>query len=194
MQINHRHLKAILKLSSNDETRWLLNGVNIEPVKNGNLVVATDGRRLGVLFVAGEPVKQSFVLPKWVMEFVPYRIQELSIELVSPKEGTIKTAGHNPMPTMTFEPIEGIYPKWRQVVPKTPFAPANINVFANVLEPFITCSKVISPASPSLYFRSPGDEIGPICVFTSSPDFFGIIMPIRKYGDPKTIPAWITES
>lgn len=193
MKINHRQLRAILNLSSNDETRYVLNGVNIEPVKNGNLVVATDGKRLGVLFVPGQPEAKSFILPKWVMEFVPARIKELDIRMISANKGEINTTGH-PMPTMTFDPIEGDFPKWRMVIPKVPFASVNINVFASVLEPFITCAKVLSPASPTLYLRTVGEESMPICVFTSNPLFFGIIMPIREYGDPKTIPDWITES
>lgn len=178
-----------MALTSLDETRFLLNGLNIEPVKDGNLLVATDGRRLGVLFQPGEPIKQSFILPRWIMDFIPLKgaAKDLELELVSSKEIMIKG---EQMPLMSIEPIEGDYPKWRQVVPSTPFAPANINLSALVLEPFIACAKVLCPQSPTLYFRQNGDEIGAISVFIGNPNFYGVIMPVREEGSTKQIPDW----
>lgn len=193
MKINHRHLKAVMSLASNDETRFLLNGVNIEPVKDGNLLVATDGRRLGVLFMPGTPITESFVLPKTFLKFIPTGagIKEFGVELVHTREATREIHITSPgMPRMIIDPIEGVYPKWRQVVPTGPFSPANINVSALILEPFLDCAKILSPSSPHLHFRQGGDDIGAISVFINNPLFFGVIMPIREEGSTKQIPDW----
>lgn len=191
MKINHKYLRAMLAIASNDECRFVLNGVSVEPVKDGNLVVATDGRRLAVYFCYGVPEPKPFIIPKWVMEFVPARIQQLEITV---KDYQGKIVGIHPyrMPTINFEPIQGDYPKWRQVVPKGEFKPVHVNVNAKILEPFLNCAKAFCPGTPTLYFRGCGSELEGISVFIPNDAFYGIIMPMRKEGKEPVVPAWAT--
>lgn len=190
MKINHKYLRAILAMASDDELRYALNGVHIEPVKDGNLVVATDGRRLAVYFCYGVAEPAPFILPKWVMAFVPAMIQQLEIT-VKGKEGKINAIHPYKMPTILFEPIEGTYPKWRQVVPKGEFKPTHVTLDARILEPFLTCAKVFSPEFPALYLRGTGNEFETISVFIKNDAFYGIVMPMYKADmqNPK-LPAW----
>jgi len=112
---------------SSDETRYNLNGVFFEPVAGAIRLVATDGHRLSM---ADAPVEGDFKLKKGVI--LPRKgILELRKLLAEAVEGPEdKPAGElgfvensaifrRPGVVLVMRLIEGAFPDYRQVIPKT---------------------------------------------------------------------------
>jgi len=193
MNIRRDDLEIISKFASNDENRNAINGIRIEPIPGkGVLLVATNGRSLGVLLIEDAAVteKAPITFPLWVLEFIPRKIKFLQLIFPTGKDTRVTIIGKN-MPDMTAEVIEKTYPKWRIVIPTAPFIPCNINVSGKVLQPFLDAAKILC-ASEALSFRT-SDELSPISVFTDNPNFYGVIMPMRYTGIDKTIPDWVKQ-
>ncbi|OGQ56816.1 MAG: DNA polymerase III subunit beta [Deltaproteobacteria bacterium RIFCSPLOWO2_02_FULL_50_16] len=108
---------------SSDETRYALNGVYIEKLKeeNGLRMVATDGHRLSYV---DRKIGREFLLKKGVI--IPKKgIQELK-KLISEGEGDFELAldeknmmARRGTTTVLARLIEGQYPEYQQVIPTT---------------------------------------------------------------------------
>lgn len=191
MKVNNRHLKALKAIASQDETRWVINGVHFEPCKGGYLMVATDGRKFAVMFEeTKEELPQAFTLAARDIDFLRARVLFLEI---SHSNGKITIDGWKPdyMPSVRCDAIEGDYPKWRQVIPTAAFEPFDFCFDGCVFQPFIDLTRAVCPASRAIYLRTHGDSLGQISVFNENPNFYGVLMPMRDGGGEKTIPKWL---
>jgi DNA polymerase-3 subunit beta len=109
-------LATIAKCASNDETRYVLNGIFFTPEDGGRLV-ATDGRRMA--YAPAEVPPAPFILPNPSVSVLMHpgftsvdahvRMQKLEeTEWIS-----IRSGNHHLMSKL----IEGKYPNYRQVIP-----------------------------------------------------------------------------
>jgi DNA polymerase-3 subunit beta len=111
---------------STDETRYNLNGVYFEPSAEALRLVATDGHRLSLV---ERPASGAFGLKKGVI--LPKKgLQELRKLLGEAAEGGADTGGtklgfvensavvRRPGVTLSMRLIEGLFPDYRQVIPK----------------------------------------------------------------------------
>jgi DNA polymerase-3 subunit beta len=111
---------------STDETRYNLNGVYFEPSAEALRLVATDGHRLSLV---ERPAAGAFGLKKGVI--LPKKgLQELRKLLAEAAEGGADTGGtklgfvensavvRRPGVTLSMRLIEGLFPDYRQVIPK----------------------------------------------------------------------------
>ncbi len=112
---------------STDETRYNLNGVFFEPSADALRLVATDGHRLALVErqVGGTfGLKRGVILPK-------KGLQELRKLLAEAAEAGAEAGGetklgfvensaivHRPGVTLSMRLIEGLFPDYRQVIPK----------------------------------------------------------------------------
>jgi DNA polymerase-3 subunit beta len=103
---------------SNDETRYVLNGVYLNFKTDKLTVVATDGRRLALIEHDAEVPKGAeceFILPtKAVAELQHLLADKGNVKLAVGENQLIADLG---MTTLVSKLIEGTYPNFRQVVP-----------------------------------------------------------------------------
>ncbi len=106
---------------SSDETRYNLNGVFFEPTPGALRAVATDGHRLSL---AERPISGDFHVRKGVI--LPRKgLVEMKKLLSEPSEGETKLGFvensavlQQPKVKLVMRLIEGVFPDYRQVIPK----------------------------------------------------------------------------
>jgi DNA polymerase-3 subunit beta len=114
---------------STDETRYNLNGVFFEPSADLLRLVATDGHRLSLVerqVGASFGLKRGVILPKKGLQELRKLLQEIVehhlVEGQSPetKLGFVENSAIFRRPGVTFSMrlIEGLFPDYRQVIPK----------------------------------------------------------------------------
>ncbi len=111
---------------STDETRYNLNGVLFEPSGDALRLVATDGHRLSLVerpVGAAFGLKRGVILPKKGLQ----ELRKLLAEAADAGEGKTETKlgfvensaiVHRPGVTLSMRLIEGLFPDYRQVIPK----------------------------------------------------------------------------
>lgn len=200
--IDRNELLAIQSLASVDESRFILNGVNIEVSADALTVVATDGRKLGVLnsksfgAVAFEPMddgtartSHSFIVNCDALKMLKPAKGMKSVELtVSDSEVWFYNGSHK----VATNIIDGAYPKWKQLIPTAPMAPCELSFNADFLIQFYNCAKLLAPKEvPHVQVVGHGDKHSVYSVFLPSPNFYGLVMPVRKesYAIPEFLKA-----
>ena len=199
LTINARALKAAAICASTEETRFYLNGVNIETDAAGHTLTATDGHRLIAIHHAHAPEAaaecQSFILPL-------HMIAKLKIGKRAPDFATLtyddgKLALSFDGLTIAGEAIQGTFPAARRVAygafhnedsgKVAQFNPAYIGDFGKIAE-------VLTGAKPKSLTVLPNGlnpalvDFGPL----DGVEAFGVLMPVRT--SPSTLlgpmPAW----
>lgn len=202
LTINARALKAAAICASTEETRFYLNGVNIETDAAGHTLTATDGHRLIAIHHAHAPEAAaecpSFILPL-------HMIAKLKIGKRAPDFATLtyddgKLALSFDGLTIAGEAIQGTFPATRRVAygafhnedagKPASFNPAYIGDFGKIAE-VLTGTKpkaiqiITNGDSPALV-----DFIG--SKDASGVEGFGVLMPCRM-ADSELLgpmPAW----
>jgi len=202
LEVFFDQIRDLSVLSSEDETRQILNGVFVDIAPAGEvLFVATDGRRLGVinpgLVVSPAPEKRTgFVIPRELIEVIPECGLKAILEYGSETQRIrISVAGGL---SFSGRAHEGNYPNWREVLPPPPYVQAGkIVCDYNLLEGFVSaCGKSMHGWSGIALYRNVPTQSGedyraPIVVATSNPDFFGILMPMKSLDGDGNLPPKI---
>jgi len=200
--INLRALKAVSIAAGTEETRYYLNGVNLEHSDAGLVMVATDGHRAIVLrqdwqeLAPKETPFPSVIVPlAFINKIKLHKLNDVA-EMTLGDNGaiSIKYVGE----TMGTNAIAGTFPTWRHIVPtaKVPGAIGHYNCAyvsdfhkaGKLLDKGARCPVILhdggNPALVTFYF---GEGQG----FET----FGILMPIRTPDDyVKPAPAWVSDS
>lgn len=203
-QIRWAAIKAAELIASHDQTRFILNGVQIEIVSDGEAVLAsTDGRRLFACKENIEIIEQdgeflgSFVIPRELIAFS--KIASLTKGI---KQATISVDGRRvtiscPRTGMSFagNDLKGKYPEWRKVIP-TGDLNDRIQMCVNprYLADFYKCFAVLTEdKNPCLKFsQHDGNELNPfIITCQKEAGAFGVLMPMRESQTVKPkLPEW----
>jgi|GEM_PF-3895726 len=204
--IELKALKALALLASKDETRYVLNGVAVSREGGSIFVVATDGRRLGVIrciatdeheFTETRPL----IIPLDLIKRAPKPI--VGHEVTISSDGKLITIT-NHIDTVVGKGIEGNYPNWKHVIPDGPVcAPRRIAFNPEQMRGFFDVGKVLVGYKTSFLL----EQIAPTDNqnhegFWSSPfilrisglnEFFGILMPLStSREDIEFIPGWVS--
>ena len=107
--------RTLLPFASTDETRYVLNGVAIDVDKTGTHMVATDGKRLAAFSTAAMPVPATVILPH--SKFLSWTQLGAENRIGVSKEGMFRLVS-GPW-SYTTKLIDGQFPNWRQVVPRS---------------------------------------------------------------------------
>lgn len=202
---------------SEEETRYYLNGVYVEPHADGGArLVATDGRKMVMIRDPGGIVKNGtgiVRLKKWFRKGIARRLSHKGYlkvviygqrcALMSFKDKSLSDdqmryafeAVRHPNGNLIAiqeedSLIDGAYPDYRKAIPKTLDANAVIGLFdASLLECVV---KALAPTEHGVatHITWAGDK-SPMLVRVSNPeiDGFGLIMPMR--GERiTTLPGW----
>ncbi len=128
--VSPRELLAMIELTSfavsTDETRYNLNGVYFEPAAGELRLVATDGHRLSLARRAIDSdfgIKKGIILPKKGLAELRKLLQESlegAEENPDVKLGFVESSAvvARPKVTLVMRLIEGVFPDYRQVIPK----------------------------------------------------------------------------
>lgn len=184
-------VEAMRTLAGTDETRYAICGVFFEITKDSVVLVATDGRKMGIMKslasnIQLESEKLEITAPCVMISRLP-KTKDGEV-IVSVNE--TKVHFENKYGEVCEKLIEANYPNWRQVVPKGDFAPSRTTLSSRFVTDFEKCAKKLCPRCATVTLMPHGDELLPVSVFIGNhKDFYGIIMPARA--EQNTIPEWI---
>jgi hypothetical protein len=204
--IQKNDLLAMRELQGYDETRTGIFGVNFEVNKEQVIMVATNGRLLGVLkpFIGGDldvddPVSftVNYPLVRSITGFGGGKEKErISISLL--KDGMVEFLG-NDKTKIRCPAIQGLFPKWRGLIPKEQSVPAKFDMSFHYLGQFYKAAKLFTgDKTPNLTMRAHQSKIGentcdtlPYSIWIQNyANFYGLLMPLRSYNEPE-IPCWL---
>jgi len=174
IQLNTNILRAALICTSDEETRYYLQGVSIEPNPRDLRVVSTDGHRLFCARIDVVVDVDKFLIPKDALAraLKGYKHTHLYIS----REGNLWRAGD-----VVFTPIDGVFPdSWPRVIPQDP--PATLTA-AQFNPAYLAGMKKIAEALDgkgsiaSIY----QDGMNPALVtFGAREDCLAVVMPHRN--------------
>lgn len=174
IQLNTNILRAALICTSDEETRYYLQGVSIEPNPRDLRVVSTDGHRLFCARIDVVVDVDKFLIPKDALAraLKGYKHTHLYIS----REGNLWRAGD-----VVFTPIDGVFPdSWPRVIPQDP--PATLTA-AQFNPAYLAGMKKIAEALDgkgsiaSIY----QDGMNPALVtFGAREDCLAVVMPYRN--------------
>jgi DNA polymerase III sliding clamp (beta) subunit (PCNA family) len=187
--LNIRALRAVLVAVSTEETRYYLNGINLEFTPDGVIMAATDGHRMIIL---RQPYGEHGATGAHASVIVPRDlVAKLKIKLKTLDETTLTISDDG---RLTFEHagesfggsrVDGAFPDYRRVVPQdldgkpAQYNPQYLADFAKARQE-LTGSKLDKDGKGSPIVRYNG--LNPAIVdFAWDTGFqaFGVIMPLR---------------
>ena len=181
----------VARFVSKEETRYYLNGVYIEPhPKKGVLIVATDGRRLGVGYDEDGACKESGIWPVTTPLLSactrkrPLQVGQVTVEFDG--RFAVVSEGANPDFAALSVCIDAKYPDWRRVVPKSLECGDHPLVYnAKYLAGF-------KPPAPNtaIQLYSSGPKEPATVLVSGMPEFIGVLMPMRAE-DGLALPDWL---
>ncbi|MBP8297855.1 MAG: hypothetical protein KAX84_17215 [Burkholderiales bacterium] len=186
---------------STEETRYYLNGVYVEPAKEGVLAVATDGQRLIVVtdpkgFIARPAILRAErgVWAKCRTKYAALLTVEALGRQETPQPILAKIIPEKgPAETVIFDEIAGTFPEWRRVVPtdfpKTGVIPAFKGRYLAAFDGLARVGgrsggvRVVSRGlrEPAVVLPASG----------SAWPWLGVLMPIHGDDLPSAYPAWL---
>lgn len=201
--IDLQALKAINLAASDEETRYYLKGVCLEPAADGHiLMIATDGHLMAAARTQSEgvePLAASILIPAATIKSIKLArkgpaIGELAVEGM---DFTISHAGA----VVGGKLIDGTFPDWRCAVPQPqePLVTAKgetFRPFAHFNPELLARMQKIGHALPN------GCKIPVLTVFgagdpalvnlTTDESAFGVVMPTRTYKEAQlaAVPDW----
>jgi len=169
-------LKAAHLFIGKEQTRYYLQGVNIEAADPGVRLTSTDGHRLftaGVAFEDPHPAFEAFILPGDAIKRALTGYKELMIEIDEIKE----TVGG-----VSFKAIDGTFPDWRRVAPSK-FTGEAAQFNSDYVHDFGKAAKILNGGKKSFnglgaYIAHNGQS--PAVVTFGRDDCMGLLMPMRS--------------
>lgn len=201
IQFDHTALKAACRIMAKSDIRYYLNGVYVEASPTETILAATDGHRLLVLRKEGpNDVRQieTLIIPGAVAQRIVAgslkAIPTISLTQIDEAKWLVPLLKWDM--EVAFRSVEGIFPNWRAVVPKTTSGEA-ANIKPRYLADF---EKAAHDMYGSLKLHASSIEVrhngnGGALVFPSSyrgEDFIGVVMPFAPDTTPRTTPPdWV---
>lgn len=206
---------AAWQFISDEETRYYLNGVYIEPHPDGGVIMtATDGHTLASVrdqtayiegtggWICGLPKKPFHTSLKLkdagTLHFVG-RSAYLT-NMILGRDATLPNFDptiitHVHMAIAYANPIDGTFPDWRRVIP-TNFAEQSerISVDMKLLERFKAAILPLQDEKKAvgINIATPPDDASPIIIHADAvPDFFGVVMPRAHKSNNPRLPDWL---
>lgn len=186
--IEPRIIAALKHIVSKDETRYILQGINLRKFDGRLTFTATNGRALASI---QESLIGSSSIPDDLNVIIPTRIPHKLNQI------TIDTDLHKityvePGQEITLKLIEGKYPNFLEVVPEKTTEAKHATFGVHHLEEIMACAKAYAKKTKlsddaGLYCLPQG--AGPsIFALGGHPEWFAMLMP--RTGEP-TIPNWL---
>lgn len=207
--IDHNIVKALLICAAKQDVRYYLKGVLVDARANGDVIlVTTDGHRMLAYPVATDAIEAlapgQYIIPREALEAVKpckagRHVLPITIEIVTapdqpdPERAGVTIKGKTSI-TVTgatsavTAPIDGKFPDWRRVLPKTvsgepaQYNPEYVSGFGDI------CKLLGGKYGPHINHN--GSSAAPV---TNLGPALGVIMPLRLDDDEikfSALPAW----
>ena len=194
---------AAALMKSTEETRYYLNGVFIQPAKDGGVhVVATDGHLLSVGYDAegeltGVPEQDNgggVILNLEPREFAMFAAGKCKRAEIEGEELRLyrqhKRLSEGQLAKRIFADfVDGTYPDWRRVVPETPEKAALAGFNIHYLAKYSRVAKCLGKNVRSVVVKGDSESSPHIVQFPDIDHWFGVIMPVRTLLD-RGAPKW----
>lgn len=199
-----RELRAMSNFASTDETRYILNGVCVDARKGRHpLLVATDGRCIGILKTEAEVSTETFelVLPMKLLKDV-FKLSAADDFCAFDVSGKDVTAVLGPKTIIFHDALtKGTYPKYHQVIPKfseTDKADRGRVIAGKLLEKFSKAAHALRDTAKythgtGLRLVGTSDNSPVLVKMVSCPEFFGVVMPMRSDTADDSVPDWLAD-
>lgn len=193
--INLRVLAAAAAFASKDEARYYLMGVCVEIEPRAVTYVATDGSRMIVYRseVDDSDIPDNLLTGCFIIPTEQCKCFKLSKE----DPGSAKIFGKGRLTIahdfvdVTFAPIDGIYPDWRRVIPRTPMSGFIAQFNLKLLADFAKFGAALDHGSP--FVAHNGSQAPAMVWFPGAPHCFGTIMPLVLPNEMgRAAPEWAT--
>jgi hypothetical protein len=207
--IQQNALKAIALFISSDDCRYILNGVLIDATIPRPLLVATDGRFMAVLQhgsieqVNGSPAIGQIVLNRKGIEAALSLcarglIEEITIE-AEDKSETVKLIVGKDSAVVHGGASLGGFPNYHPVLPQVGTALVDnpwVCFDPERFQKFADAGGLLGSGTPYLitsFFGESKSEHGHVIgvQLSNVPEFFGLLMSVRRDAPAPTIPTWI---
>lgn len=199
--VNWDILKAVSLIASRDKSRYILNGVQVEYSAEHTILVATDGRRMCCVRIEAQTQREdgacNFIIPLSLINATPQRGKKYKSVIVkySSQTNRVKIIPYSTLISVSAKAVEGVYPRWRMVIPKKievpkvapSFRPEQLSDFHKITRAMILNSE------PSIRIFQGTEDGGAFVLENGSKDFFGVISPIRTESSQSqyTLPTWL---
>jgi len=199
--INIRALKATAIAVGKDETRYYLNGVNIEYDATGVLFVATDGHRLIASrhdWIGEAPASfASVIVPLSLIKKIKPTKKEDEATLAIDKrpDGAVVLSIAYDGSTYSEHAIAGTFPGWRNIIPQSADGVA-AQYDPEYLAAFKEAGRILGggkcDAAVAVSYNSGNAALVRFWKANESVDSFGVIVPMRPEAAPalSAPPSW----
>ena len=187
--LNIRALRAVLVAVSTEETRYYLNGINLEFTPDGVVMAATDGHRMIMLRQpygehAATGAHASVIVPRDLVAKLKVKhktLDETTLTIGDDGRLTFEHAGES----YGGSRVDGSFPDYRRVMPQdldgkpAQYNPAYLADFAKARQE-LTGSKLDKDGKGSPIVRYNGENPAVVdFAWDTGFDAFGVIMPLR---------------
>lgn len=203
IKIRVSELKAAVLFASDDDSRYVLNGVKIEVRKNKQpVIVSTDGRRLAVIETVAEQdephdADADFILAshflKPLCQFCKKPALEIAFEY-HPSERVVCyiVGGTCVVDSEKGAVIQGEYPAWRQAVPTGEKVPVGkIGVNSEYIGVFAKIAKLLECDTPCIEVNIFSETDAMEVKITERPNFYAVVMPIKPKAETVFQPEFL---
>lgn len=188
IQVQVRHLRALLHLAGKHDTRVYLEGLRVEASAVETRISATDGRVLGIIradAVNEVSCRVSLIIPRGIIPMLRFAPKAALLDLR--RAGRWWSIGTDDI-RVQFFPTDGAWPDVRRVLPTE--APSGVAAQFNpeLLARFGKVNAVLG-ASRDTYpvIHHNGQDQAALVTLQGHPEFAGLIMPLwyggREVGD-----------
>lgn len=197
IQIKYGYLKAASRIMARNDIRFFLNGVQVQAIEKETILVATNGHILLVMRSDAEndvSEPTDLIIPASIVDEIidkNHKIKRQKIELRGAEDGRYKAKlpVHGGNASLEFSSVEGKYPDWRRVVPKSVsmepcrYSPFYLSAFEKAARDTGAYKKQINTV-----VLQNGKDAG-VVLLQGNKDFLGLAMPIKT--DKQKIPGWV---
>ena len=187
-------LKALTLIAAKDDRRYYLNGVCIDVAVTGAteaVAVATDGHMLIAVPLQLDPdvtaAAGQYIIPRELIDGLKARKGAFATVKLDARSVTINVGGAN----ITAPLIDGQYPDWRRVVPRTVTGLAS-QIDADYLHAMKKAHKLLGGSySPTIAHNGAETGDGGAARVLLAAGAIGVIMPLRAEKPVLETPAWL---
>lgn len=208
-RISARDLARVLPFRADQDVRYYLNGICVEPVPGGAVIVATNGHLLAAMRSQDTVVSERVIVnvtPAFAaavkkasrseLSFIRAVTKTSTLEVVN-VPGTSRNKGEDIAFVKPGEPfIDGKFPDWRKIIPsdekigKGLPAAYNADYLRRALEAVCEGPKQRYHHLIQFYHTSAAEPLTSAAIIRMRQDFICVVMPVRDDA-VEAMPAWV---
>ncbi len=188
IEISKGAFSAVAMFASKKDVRHYLRGVHMETGPTGAFFVATDGRALAAVHVAGDFAESAGIIPAELVAIVRKGTRgALSITIAT-------EAGEGSRPRysvagMAMAGIDGKFPDWRRLVPTEEPSGIAAQFDPELVARYGAAARLLGRKSTGIVVAHNGPERAARVLVSGQPEFLGVMMPYRYSGGAE-MPDW----